>query len=60
MIQPIAVSVSEAARISGVGRSTLYAEMAEGQLKFKKIGRRRLITIDDLRAWLASKHQQVA
>jgi excisionase family DNA binding protein len=37
------ISVREAARISGVGRTKLYALMADGRLKFIKIDKRRLV-----------------
>jgi excisionase family DNA binding protein len=50
----LAVPPNEAARMAGVGRTTLYAAMASGGLKSIKIGKRRLIAIDALRAWLLS------
>jgi excisionase family DNA binding protein len=37
------VSVREAARISGVGRTKLYALMASGRLGFVKVDKRRLV-----------------
>ena len=55
MTEPLAVSIPEAARLSGCGRSTLYAEISRGNLKIRKVGRRTIIAMDDLRAWLASK-----
>lgn len=55
MIEPIAVPIPEAARLGGVGRSTIYAEVAKGNLKVRKIGRRTVIAMEDLRDWLASK-----
>ena len=51
---PIAVSPDEAARLAGVGRTTLYAALAKGDLKSIKIGTRRLIMIDAIHEWLAS------
>lgn len=51
-MQPIAVSPSEAARLSGVGRTTLYAALSSGALKSIKIGTRRLITVEAIRDWL--------
>ncbi|MEM7238764.1 MAG: helix-turn-helix domain-containing protein [Pseudomonadota bacterium] len=53
VLQPIAVSPNEAARFAGVGRTTLYAALSAGDLKSIKIGTRRLITVDAIRAWLA-------
>jgi len=54
----LAVSPSEAARIAGIGRTTLYAAIGSGQLRSLKIGKRRLITIEALRKWLAAAEQE--
>jgi excisionase family DNA binding protein len=54
-MEPLAVPIPEAARLGGVGRSTIYAEIAKGNLKIRKVGRRTIIAIEDLRSWLASK-----
>ena len=51
--QPIAVSPNEAARLAGVGRTTLYAALAKGDLRSIKIGTRRLILIEAIYEWLA-------
>ena len=48
----LAVSPAEAARITGIGRTTLYAALGSGALRSLKIGKRRLITIEALKAWL--------
>jgi excisionase family DNA binding protein len=48
----LAVAPDEAARLAGVGRTTLYAAIGAGALRSIKIGKRRLITIEALRAWL--------
>ncbi len=37
------LSIAEAVRFSGVGRSKLYVEMDMGKLPFTKIGRRRVV-----------------
>ncbi len=52
-LSPIAVSPGEAARLAGVGRTTLYAALAKGDLKSLKIGTRRLIKITAIHDWLA-------
>ncbi len=51
---PIAVSPDEAARLAGIGRTSLYAALAKGQLKSIKIGTRCLIKIEATHEWLAS------
>lgn len=50
---PIAVSPDEAARLAGIGRTTLYAALAKGDLKSIKIGTRRLIKIEAIHEWLS-------
>ena len=50
--QILAVSPDEAARLCGIGRTTLYAALSSGELKSVKIGTRRLIMLDALRDWL--------
>ena len=50
----LAVGIIEAARLAGVGRSTIYESINTGDLKARKAGRRTLILRDDLQAWLNS------
>jgi excisionase family DNA binding protein len=58
--EPLALAIPEAARISGIGRSKIYEEVNKGHLRLVKIGRRSVILMDDLRAWLASKAKEAA
>jgi excisionase family DNA binding protein len=60
MIEPLAVPIPEAARLSGCGRSTIYSEISKGNLKIRKVGRRTIIAMSDLREWLASKVGETA
>lgn len=53
-MQPIAVSPNEAARLIGIGRTTLYAALSSGALRSAKIGKRRLITIEAIKEWLGA------
>ncbi|ATG34591.1 DNA binding domain, excisionase family [Phaeobacter piscinae] len=52
-LAPIAVSPDEAARLACIGRTTLYAALAKGDLPSIKIGTRRLVRVDAIREWLA-------
>ncbi|MBK8210397.1 MAG: helix-turn-helix domain-containing protein [Rhodospirillales bacterium] len=51
-VEPIAVSPGEAARLAGVGRTTIYGSISAGELRSIKLGKRRLIAMDALREWL--------
>ena len=44
----LAYSVTEAAAVTGLGKTTLYALMGDGTLPSCKVGKRRLITSADL------------
>ncbi len=50
----LAVSVEDAAAMAGVGRTTLYAALGAGSLRSLKIGKRRLIRLEALEAWIAA------
>ncbi|MCL9654712.1 MULTISPECIES: helix-turn-helix domain-containing protein [Pseudomonas] len=51
-IPPLSVSVEDAARIVGYSRSGVYELIASGNLKAFKLGRRRLILMTELKAWI--------
>lgn len=48
----LAVGPEEAARASGTTRSAVYEAIARGDLVSFKAGKRRLILVEELRAWL--------
>jgi excisionase family DNA binding protein len=48
----LAYSVDEAAAITGLSRDLLYDQMRTGNLDYLKIGRRRVITRQQLEAFL--------
>jgi excisionase family DNA binding protein len=49
----LALSVSEAGQLIGIGRTAVFNEIREGRLQAKKCGRRTLILRSDLDTWLA-------
>ena len=55
LVRDGAMTIPEAMRFAGVGRSLLYEEMAAGRLPFLKIGNARRIPRRALEEWLA-KH----
>lgn len=52
--EKLTFTMKEASVALGVGKTTLYAAIAEGRLAAVKLGNRTLIPADSLRAWLAS------
>lgn len=53
--EPLAYSVSDACRVSSLGRTRLYQLIAEGRLEVRKIGKRTLIPAASLRALIDGK-----
>ena len=47
---PMAYTVPNAMRVSGLGRTLLYEKMRSGELASRSVGRRRLIDAASLRA----------
>jgi excisionase family DNA binding protein len=50
----LAFTIADAAKASGLGRTSLYQLIGSGQLKACKAGNRTLIPADSLRRYLAS------
>ena len=48
-IEPIAMRVPEACRYLGIGRSTLYVLIGEGEIEFIKLGSSTLVLTESLR-----------
>ncbi len=49
---PIAYRVDDAVRVSGIGRTKLYGLIGSGKLRSIRVGGRRLILAESLRALL--------
>lgn len=56
----LSVSVEEAAGMLGVGRSSIFNLLNEGALASVKIGKRRLIPVVELRAFLERQVQRAS
>jgi len=52
--EKLAFTLKEGSAALGVGRTTLYAAIADGRLAAVKLGQRTLIPAEALRLWLAS------
>ncbi len=53
-MDPIAVPLLEAVRLSGMSRRTLYRDLADGKIKAVKRGHATLVMMDSLRGYLAA------
>lgn len=51
---PIAVTIAEAVQITGIGRTSLYKLISIGRLTPRKLGKRTLILVDELDAFVQS------
>ncbi|TPK85312.1 helix-turn-helix domain-containing protein [Mesorhizobium sp. B2-4-17] len=52
MTDKIGYSPEEAAAAAGLGRTLIFHAMRDGKLKARKLGRRTVITADDLKTFL--------
>ncbi len=53
-IDPIAFPIAEAVTFSGMSRSAVCRELANGNLRAVKSGSRTLVLVESIRAYLAS------
>lgn len=53
---PLAYSIADACKITSIGRTRLYALIAEGRLEVRKIGRRTIIPAASLRALIEGRN----
>lgn len=54
-MEPLAISIKDTARTLGLGRTMVYALIAEGRLEAIKIGRRTLVRVDSIRRLVAAR-----
>ncbi len=50
--RPVSVTVKGAARMTGLGESTVWALLADGRLQGTSIGRRRLVLVSSIETLL--------
>ncbi|TXN72692.1 excisionase family DNA-binding protein [Methylobacterium sp. WL6] len=58
--EKLAYTVPQALYVTGLGRTTIYALIADRKLRTIKVGTRTLIPADSLRGYLASLEQEAA
>jgi excisionase family DNA binding protein len=51
-LEPLAVTVKEAGRLTGLGHTTLYRLIGEGKLRTTKVGARTLVMFPSIKALL--------
>lgn len=56
--EPLAYRVEDAAKMLGVGRTTIYSLINNGHLKAIRIGRARLVTAGELRRFIYNTQEQ--
>jgi len=61
-IEPIAMRVPEACRYLGIGRSTLYVLISDGEVEFIKLGSSTLVLTESLRSLVERRriHREMA
>ena len=55
-MEPLAVSVNDAAKALSLGRTSIYAMIGDGRLETFKLGRRTLIKTASIRRLVDSQH----
>jgi excisionase family DNA binding protein len=56
-MEVLSVSISDAAKVLGLGRTSIYAMIADGRLDAFKLGRRRLVRVDSIRRLVAASRR---
>jgi excisionase family DNA binding protein len=54
-VEPLALSINDAAKALSLGRTSMYAMIADGRLEAFKLGRRTLVRVDSLRRIVAGE-----
>lgn len=59
-IEPIAMRVPEACRYLGIGRSTLYVLISQGEIEFIKLGSSTLVLTESLRGLIERRRMHLS
>lgn len=57
-MEPLAVSLTEAARLLGVSRPTIYRYIHRTDFPAFRLGRRTLVSVDGLRDWISKQAEE--
>lgn len=59
-IQPISMRVNDACRYTGIGRSTLYILIAQGEIEIIKLGTSTLVLTESLNRYIENKRHPLS
>jgi len=54
-MEPLAISINDTVKALGVGRTSIYAMIADGRLDAFKLGRRTLVKAESIRRLVAAQ-----
>lgn len=54
-MEPLALSINDAAKLLSLGRTSIYAMIADGRLEAFRLGRRRLVRMESIRRLVAAQ-----
>lgn len=54
-MEPLAISIKDAAKALGLGRTSIYAMIADGRLEVFKVGRRTLVRMESILRLVSKK-----
>jgi excisionase family DNA binding protein len=54
MTEVLAYTIADSAKVSGLGRTTIYEAIGAGKLEARKAGNRTLVVADSLRSFVAN------
>lgn len=54
-LSPLAYSIAEACRVSSLGRTSMFAAIARGDLQVTRIGRRTLVQAESLQRFVGAR-----
>jgi excisionase family DNA binding protein len=60
LIYPLAVGLDDAAKMVGIGRTNIWRLTMAGEIPSFNIGRRKLILVEKLKAWLLEQAESQA
>ena len=54
-MEPLALSINDTAKALGLGRTSIYAMIADGRLEAFSLGRRRLVRMESIKRLVAAQ-----